>query len=149
MTYSYDPTKLTERGKDQMRFELGDTTVVGEEETCVFADEEYEGILKDLAPGKRAWMYAKLYALEAILLKLSYQVNTKIDPLTYGLGDRAEQWRHLYEQLRKQILATYGGLPSIAPTMENGPPYFYAGMEANPRVGMPGRDTFPFRNMTE
>ena len=29
-TYSYDPTKIGERGKDRMRFELGDTEVGGE-----------------------------------------------------------------------------------------------------------------------
>ena len=34
MTYSYDPTKIRERGKDQMRFELGDTVTEGGADTC-------------------------------------------------------------------------------------------------------------------
>lgn len=146
MTYSYNPAELGDRGKDQMRFELGDTLVDGGAETCALADEEYAGFLKELKPGKKAWMYAKLYALEAIMLKLSYQVDTKIDVLSYGLGKRAEQWQKLYDQLRKQILANYG-VPTIAASAEQKPPYFYGSMEENKRAAMPPDDNYPFRNM--
>ena len=52
MTYSYDPTKIRARGKDQMRFELGDTQTEGGADTCVLADEEYEAMLADLKAGK-------------------------------------------------------------------------------------------------
>lgn len=31
-TYTYDPSKIQENGKDRMRFELGDTMVEGEAE---------------------------------------------------------------------------------------------------------------------
>jgi hypothetical protein len=147
MTYSYDPTRIRERGKDQMRFELGDTLVDGGADTCALSDEEYTAMLEGLKDGKRAWMYAKLYALEAILLKLSYQVDTKIDVLSYGLGARAEQWQKLYGQLRKQILDNYGA-PSIAPSAEAKPPYFHTGMDDNPRTAMPYDTGFPFRRMT-
>ena len=34
MTYSYDPARIRERGKDQMRFELGDTVTEGGADTC-------------------------------------------------------------------------------------------------------------------
>ena len=40
-TYTYDPSKIQENGKDRMRFELGDTMVEGEAETCALSDEEY------------------------------------------------------------------------------------------------------------
>ena len=39
-TYAYDPSKLAERGKDLMRFELGDTMVEGGQDTCALCDEE-------------------------------------------------------------------------------------------------------------
>ena len=45
-TYSYDPAKLEEEGKDFMRFQLGDTMVEGKEKTCALTDEEYNAILK-------------------------------------------------------------------------------------------------------
>ena len=86
MTYSYDPTKIKARGKDQMRFELGDTQTDGGADTCALADEEYEAMLSGLKDGKKAWQYAKLAVLEAILFKMSYQVDTKIDVLQYSFG---------------------------------------------------------------
>ena len=54
MTYSYDPTQIRARGKDQMRFELGDTQTDGGADTCALADEEYEAVLADLKAGKKA-----------------------------------------------------------------------------------------------
>ena len=95
MTYSYDPAQIRARGKDQMRFELGDTQTEGGADTCALADEEYEAVLAGLKPGKKAWLYAKLAVLEAILFKMSYQVDTRIDVLQYSFGDRAEQWRKM------------------------------------------------------
>jgi hypothetical protein len=145
MNYSYDPTKIRERGKDQMRFELGDTLVDGGAKTCALADEEYDALLSEPSPGRSAWVYAKLAALEAILLKLSYQVDTKVDILSYGLGARAEQWQKLYEQLRKQILANCG-VPAMDERKK--PPYFYTGMDDNKRTMLPATRTFPFRRMT-
>ena len=104
MTYSYDPANITARGKDQMRFELGDTQTDGGAKTCALADEEYEALLKGLKEGRKAWMRAKLAVLEAILFKLSYQVNTKISVLQYDFGDRAANWQKLYDTLKKQVL---------------------------------------------
>ena len=71
MTYSYDPTKIRERGKDQMRFELGDTVTEGGADTCALSDEEYNAVLEGLKEGKKAWMRAKLAVLEAIMFKVS------------------------------------------------------------------------------
>ena len=145
MTYSYDPTKIRARGKDQMRFELGDTQTEGGADTCVLADEEYEAMLADLKAGKKAWLFAKLAVLEAILFKLNYQVDTKIDVLQYSFGERAERWKKLYDDLKKQALATVS-IPTLA-SMTEAPPYFHKEMKSNPRA-MRGADTPPFRKMT-
>lgn len=146
MTYSYDPTQIKARGKDQMRFELGDTLVEGGADTCALADEEYTAMLADIKPGKKAWLYAKLAVLESIVFKLSYQVNTKIDVLSYDLGERAKHWKKLYDDLKKEIAAVTS-VPSMAPSIEDTPPYFHKEMKANPRA-FTSVDSFPFRKMT-
>ena len=130
MTYTYDPLKISERGKDRMRFELGDTYVDGGAETSALADEEYESVLYGLKPERRAWMFAMLYCLEAIMFKLSYQVDTKIDVLSYGLGARAQLWQALYDKIRKQILTSVG-LPTMDACAMNKPYYFYTDMQTN------------------
>lgn len=148
MTYSYDPTQIRARGKDQMRFELGDTQTEGGADTCALADEEYEAVLEGLKSGKKAWLYAKLAVLEAILFKMSYQVDTRIDVLQYSFGDRAERWRKMYDDLKKQTLAT-ASIPTLAPSIAKTPPYFHKGMEENPAAchGSGGPPS-PFRKMT-
>lgn len=146
MTYSYNPAKIKARGKDQMRFELGDTQTEGGADTCALADEEYETMLMGLKEGKRAWLFAKLAVLEAILFKMQYQVNTKIDVLQYDFGDRAERWRKMYETLKKQTLAT-AAISTMASSVQDTPPYFHKGMEENPRAGHASA-VLPFRRMT-
>lgn len=146
MTYSYDPTKIRERGKDQMRFELGDTATEGGADTCALSDEEYCAILDGLKEGQRAWVRAKLEALEAILFKLSYQVDTKIDVLQYGFSDRAERWQKLRDELQKQARAS-GSVPAMAASVRGAPPYFHKEMKGNPRA-MHGADASPFRKTT-
>jgi len=148
MIYNYDPKLIRKRGKDQMRFELGDTQTDGGADTCALSDEEYEAILEGLRPGKVPWLYAKLYALEAILFKLSYQVNTKVDVLWYNLGDRAKLWQDLYEKIRAEIIANTG-VPTIAESAKRKPPYFHTNMADNPRADNIATRTFPFRRMTE
>ena len=147
MTYSYDPTQIRARGKDQMRFELGDTQTEGGADTCALADEEYTAILADLKPGKKAWLSAKLNVLEAILFKLSYQVDTKIDVLQYDLGERADRWKKLYDDVKKQALAT-ASIPTLPPSMANTPPYFHKEMQANPGAGHGHGPQYPYRKMT-
>lgn len=148
MTYSYDPTKIRARGKDQMRFELGDTQTDGGADTCALADEEYEAVLAGLKEGNKAWLFAKLSVLEAILFKMSYQVDTKIDVLQYSFGDRAERWQKMYDALKKQILAT-ASIPTQAPSITETPPYFHKEMAANHRAMRgPGGPAYPFRNRT-
>ena len=148
MTYSYDPTQIRAGGKDQMRFELGDTQVEGGADTCALADEEYNAVLTGLKEGKKAWLFAKLSLLEAILLKMSYQVDTKIDVLQYSFGDRADRWQKMYDTLKKQALAT-ASIPPLAPSIAKSPPYFHKGMQENQRAlhGSAGCIP-PFRNRT-
>ncbi len=136
MTYSYDPTQIRSRGKDQMRFELGDTLTDGGADTCALSDEEYTGILDGLTAGQKAWLVAKLYALEAIMMKLSYQVDTKIDVLSYGLSDRADRWQKLYERTKAEIKVK-GGVPIMDSRAMNTPPYFHTEMQDNPRAALP------------
>jgi hypothetical protein len=150
MTYTYDPTKIREWGKDRMRFELGDTTTTGGAATSALADEEYEAMLEDVSGDSRlkkgAWLHAKLHIVEAILLKVSYQVDTKIDVLSYGLGKRAEHWKNLYEMLRKELLGN-SCFPTMADSAAKKPPYFHTDMMPNRRA-QPGctAGPFPFRN---
>ena len=146
MTYSYDPMKIRERGKDQMRFELGDTVTEGGADTCALSDEEYDAILDGLKEGKKAWIHAKLAVLEAIMFRFSYQVDTKVDVLQYGLGDRAAHWKQLYDDLKKQVRASVS-VPAMASAIQNTPPYFHTGMEENPRA-VHGASSPPFRKMT-
>lgn len=131
--YTYDPTKITEGGMDQMRFELGDTVVDMEGITSPLCDEEYNAILKKY--GKR-WRKAKLKCLEAIVMKLSYEVNTSVGGLSYSLSERFERWKKMYEDAKKELNAMAGvpvaGDPrSLMPY--DGTPYFYNDMQANRR----------------
>ena len=146
MTYSYDPAKIRERGKDQMRFELGDTVTEGGADTCALSDEEYNAVLEGLKDDKKAWIHAKLAVLEAIMFRFSYQVDTKVDVLQYGLGDRAAHWKQLYDDLKKQVRASVS-VPAMASAIQNTPPYFHTGMEENPRA-VHGASSPPFRKMT-
>ena len=146
MTYSYDPAKIRERGKDQMRFELGDTETEGGKDTCALSDEEYAAYTEDLREGKKAWLFAKLAVLEAICIKMQYMVNTRIDVLSYDFGERASRWLKMRDALKKEILAA-SSVPPMAPSIENSPPYFHKEMKSNPRA-MSGSLDFPFRRMT-
>jgi hypothetical protein len=130
MTYSYNPGKFGENGKDKMRFELGDTLTDGGAKTCPLCDEEYEAVISNAA-SKRAWNSAKLRLLEAIMMKLSYQVDTRIDVLSYSFGERAKLWRDMYKAVKAEVTASVA-VPTIAPSIMRRPPYFYAGMKENP-----------------
>ena len=144
MTYTYDPTKITDSGKDQMRFELGDTLVDGGVNTCALSDEEYSAILEELKPGKMVWLHAKKRILEAILFKMSYMVDTKIDTLSYGLGERAKTWQKLYDKLCTEITASTG-IPTMDENAARKKPYFHTGMDDNPCTIL--NSSFPFRRM--
>lgn len=132
-TYTYDPTKITEGGRDQMRFELGDTVVDMEGIPSPLCDEEYDAILKKYG---RSWRRAKLKCLEAICMKMSYEVDTSVGGLSYSLNQRYERWKKMLDQAKKEAKAIAGvpvaGDPgSLMP--HGGTPYFYNDMQANRR----------------
>lgn len=129
-TYSYDSTKIGERGKDRMRFELGDTMVEGGEQTSALSDEEYEAILKAY-PGK--WKKAKLMLIEGIMRRFSYEVDTDVGPLSLSLRQRYEDWKAMYDQLKSEVSAST--VPSVHPSVINGGHYFREGMHNNPNAG--------------
>ncbi len=132
-TYSYDPTKIVDGGIDQMRFELGDTVVDMEGITSPLCNEEYAAIIGKY--GKK-WRIARLKCLEAICMKLSYEVNTSLDGLSYSLGERYERWKKMLdeESSKAKAIASVPRVGCETSLMPHGrTPYFYNDMQANRR----------------
>lgn len=125
-SYTYDPSKITENGKDRMRFELGDTVVEGMEETCALTDEEYQAAL---AMYPRKWRKAKLALLSSIVHRFMYEVDTKVGPLSLSLHQRAEAWKAMYDELKAEDIAM--GVPIAAPQAISPEHYFTEGMHDN------------------
>lgn len=101
LEYQYNPGMIGEYGKDRMRFELGDTLVAGGEATCALCDEEYLVMLESLEA--EGWLGVKVAILSAILHKLSFQVDTKVDSLQYDFSTRMAQWEQLYETCKREL----------------------------------------------
>lgn len=132
-TYTYDPTKITDGGVDQMRFELGDTVTDLEGISSPLCDEEYRAIISKYG---KSWRTAKLHCLRAIVMNLSYEVDTSVDGLSYSLSKRFERWKKMYDDAKDEAKAVAGvpraGDPgSLSP--HGGTPYFYNDMNANVR----------------
>ena len=132
-TYTYFPDKITEGGVDQMRFELGDTVVDMDGMTSPLCDEEYKAIIQKY--GKN-WRMARYKCLEAICMKLAYEVNTSVGGLSYSLSERYERFSKMKDAAKKELAGLHGvpraGHPgSLMP--HDGTPYFYNDMQANRR----------------
>lgn len=132
-TYTYDPTKITANGLDQMRFELGDTIIDMQAITSPLCDEEYNAIL---AKYGKNWRKAKIKCLEAIVMKFAYEVNTSVGGLSYSLDERFKRWKQMLDDEKKAAKATAnvprpGNPGSLMP--HGGTPYFYNDMQANRR----------------
>lgn len=132
-SFTYDPTRITEGGMDQMRFELGDTVVDLGEITSPLCDEEYRAIIEKYGEN---WRAAKIKCLEAIVMKLSYEVNTSLDGLSYSLSERYERWKAILGEEKKKATAAasvprVGFEGSLIPHGRS--PYFYNDMLANRR----------------
>ena len=130
-TYTYDPSKITEGGVDQMRFELGDTVIDMDGMTSPLCDEEYKAIISKY--GKN-WKRAKYECLKAICMKLAYEVNTSVGGLSYSLSERFERFSKMKDDAKKEMRSSCGvpraGNPqSLMP--HGGTPYFYNDMQAN------------------
>ncbi|MDO4280780.1 MAG: hypothetical protein Q4C56_04035 [Peptococcaceae bacterium] len=132
-TFTYNPSKITDGGTDQMRFELGDTVTDMGGISSALSDEEYGAILAKYGEN---WRRAKLKCLEAIVMKLSFEVNTSVDGLSYSLDARYERWKAMLDEAKREQQAL-GGAPragnpeSLAP--HHGTPYFYDDLHANRR----------------
>lgn len=116
-----------------MRFELGDTVVDMDGITSPLCDEEYTAILNKYG---KSWRKAKLKCLEAIVMKLSFEVDTSVGGLSYQLSERFNRWKAMYDEAKKEKSALAGvpraGDPgSLMP--HGGTPYFYNDMQANKR----------------
>lgn len=133
-SFTYDPTLITAGGVDQMRFELGDTVVDMEGIASPLCDEEYAAIIDKY----KNWRLAKLKCLEAIVMKMSYEVNTSVGGLSYSLDQRYERWKKLLEE-DKKIMAGIAGVPvagdpnSLIPHGLTPTPYYHDDMQANLR----------------
>lgn len=131
--YTYDPSKITEGGLDQMRFELGDTVIDMKGITSPLCDEEYNAIIQKYG---KSWRRAKLKCLEAIVMKLSYEVDTSIDGLSYSLSQRFERWKKMYDEAKKEASAM-ASVPIVGDPRSLSPhgrtPYYYNDMQANRR----------------
>ncbi len=130
MTYTYDPSKIRLYGKDQMRFELGDTATEGSEKSCALCDEEYEAFLQDfpLLTQEKNWLQAKLGLVQAILHKFAFQVDTKIDVLEYDFSSRVAQWEKICAELEEELeeLDSKSAVPVLTGCKESS--YFKTGM---------------------
>ncbi len=133
-SYNYDPSKVTDKGMDQMRFELGDTMIEGKEVTCALCDEEYTAIIPETVHTTRQWKKAKLACIESIFRRFAYEVDTKDGNLTLSLGDRAELWKKMYDELKAELGASAASPGAILKLAENPVfgeptrPYFWNGM---------------------
>lgn len=132
--YSYDPAKISEPGKDRMRFELGDTMVEGGSDTSALSDEEINAAL---ALHPQRWKKAKLALLESLCRRFAYEVDTKTGPLSFGFSSRAKLWREDYEKLKKEVSDGNTMVPQYgvhADGTQNGPS-FWTGMMENVEAG--------------
>ena len=99
MTYTYDPTKINDAGLNQMRFELGDCLI--SENERYLSDEEICAALSG-----RAFKRAKLFLVESLLARFSYEVDTKIHEAEWKLSDRIPFWRKLRDDLKEDLTET-------------------------------------------
>lgn len=130
-TYTYDPSKITELGKDRMRFELGDTMVDGNSDTTALTDEEIQAAL-DSYP--KSYKRAKLMLLESLYRRFSYEPDTKTGPLWLYMHDRAVLWKKDYDDLKKEVDAESRSAPKFGNRGPKKPPYFHTGMQQNERA---------------
>lgn len=127
-TYSYCAENIAENSIDKMRFELGDTMTEGGADTCVLCDEEYAAILAQC----KTWQKAKIECLKAIVMKLCYEVDYKVDNMSLSLSDRYKHFKAMLDELEKKQQAS--AFVSKNTTAKETKPYFYLGMQENPKA---------------
>ena len=131
--FTYDPAGVADMGKDRMRFELGDTMVEGGSDTAALTDTEIEAAIGCYP---KSWKRAKLFLLESLYRRFSYEVDTRTGPLDLSLSDRAKRWKEDYDRLKAEIDAESAAPPLDAGGRKGKPPYFYTSMHKNERTGL-------------
>ena len=126
MTYSYDPTKISDGGLNEVRFALGDVFVETPERDAYLSDEE---ILEAIASSK-SLKRAELKLVESLLARFSYEVDEKIREAEWKLSDRIKNWEALRKRLKgetdsEEILS--GGAFGLKNSKAR-PPIFRIGM---------------------
>lgn len=124
MNYSYDPTKINDGGLNQLRFEIGDCLVDEPEKTAYLTDEE---ILAAII-GSRTWKRAKLRLIETLLMRFSYEVDTKVHEAEWKLSQRVDEWEKLRKRLRDEIEAEEAAGAFGFMSKNFRPPIFQIGM---------------------
>lgn len=127
LSYTYDGTKISERGKDRMRFKLGDVMTDDGARNSYLFDEEIEAMIE---VNKPSWLRAKLALVESVLRRFYYEVDTPSGPLRLSLSQRYAAWKVMYDRLKNEAGAA-SSLPNYAAIGKNRPPYFYEGMHDN------------------
>lgn len=140
-TYTYDPTKIFDKSLNQMRFELGDTSVEGGEETCAICDEEYRAILTNSTKG---FGFAKYKCLQAITMKLSFEVDFSTDGMSFSLHQRYPRWKEMLKQEQKKFQCVSANASALGDNSMDGGHYFRLGMNDNDRVSFP---SYPFQQV--
>lgn len=130
-SYTYDPGDITGNTVSRMRFELGDTMVEGRSDTAALTDQE---ITAAICSYPKSWKRAKLFLLESLYRRFSYEVDTRTGPLTLSLSERAKRWKQDYDDLKKEIDLESAGAPVLFGDKRKKPPYFYTGMQENKRT---------------
>ena len=116
-----------------MRFELGDTVVDMGGVSAALCDEEYAALLGQYG---ESWRRARFQCLKAIVMKLSYEVDTSVGGLSYSLHQRYERWKKMLDEAKRDLdaldaMPVAGDPTSLSPF--GGTPYFYNDMQANRR----------------
>lgn len=129
-SYTYDPEKIIDYGKDRMRFELGDVMVEGGVDTAALSDEEIAAVLHAY-PGAAKWKKAKLMLVESVCRRFSYEVDTETDKLDLSLSQRAKLWNSMYKDLKDEVAVSDIHIPISSNENQGHKPYFYTGMMQN------------------
>ena len=125
-SFTYDGTRITDSGINQMRFELGDVLVEEPDKTALLTDEEITAMI---AAFPHSWRRAKFELIKSILYRFAPEVDTRSGPVQWSLSQRYAQWKALYEELKKELSISCS-LPEL-PGTQHRPPYFFEGMHDN------------------
>ncbi len=92
MTYTYDPFKIAEFGRDRMRLDLGDVEVEGGADSCALADEEYDALIAETYGAGGSWKLAQYRCLQAIVARMAMMISANVDGLKLDMNERYSRW---------------------------------------------------------